>query len=510
MPRNMKRPSRRHAAIATLAGTGASTAITVAQAFVLIPLALGALGTPLYGAWLAASELLVFVQSLDLGIPNLLTQRIGAALGRRDHVAAAKWASTGLVLTTLLAAGLSAAAVVVAPAIAGWAQVDDTAADSFIMAFRVAAVGSSLLLIYNAVLSIARGTQRVVIVNVGQVAGAISGLVTAVVLLQLHFGIWALALGLVVRALVCAVAAGLFLVRAIAGGLLIPETPSRMIVREIVTLLPPLAGASAAYLLANNTEVVLVATLFGPAAAAVYGLTKRAADGIRNLLDAIAWAVYGGFAHLVTAEDRHRARVVLRDILWFRLGIASVAGTILVAVNEPFVRLLFGAEHFGGFWLTAGFALQMIVAGQAFLANYLYRAAGGVTHGSYLLMADAVARVVAMTGGLVLAGLAGAPFAAIAVSAVSLAVVTRRLEAALPAHAILVPRVSAVRRAVPLTLFGCGLAVGAVGVPASWPAVGAVVGSLAGVGALSIWVLLPPGSYGRSFLQWNRASTSPP
>src|SRR5215210_4877473 len=73
--------SRRRAALTTLFGTGATVAVTVAQAFVLIPLSLLHLGTHLYGAWLGAFELLIWLQLLDMGIPNLMTQRIGAAVG---------------------------------------------------------------------------------------------------------------------------------------------------------------------------------------------------------------------------------------------------------------------------------------------------------------------------------------------------------------------------------------------------------------------------------------------
>ena len=66
------------------------------------------------------------------------------------------------------------------------------------------------------------------------------------------------------------------------------------VLRDMATLAPSMAGANAGYLLANYTEVMLVNTMFGPVAAAVYALTRRAMDGVRSLLESIAWAVYGG------------------------------------------------------------------------------------------------------------------------------------------------------------------------------------------------------------------------
>src|SRR6187455_2754593 len=106
--------------MATLVGHGATVGITVVQAFVLIPLCLSALGAQLYGAWVAASELLNWIQLLDIGIPYLLTQRVGAALGRGDRADAARWSATGLMLLSGVAVCLWAVATAGAPFAATW------------------------------------------------------------------------------------------------------------------------------------------------------------------------------------------------------------------------------------------------------------------------------------------------------------------------------------------------------------------------------------------------------
>jgi O-antigen/teichoic acid export membrane protein len=404
-----------------------------------------------------------------------------------------------------LAVLLGAIAILAAPAIAAWARVERQEAGAFIGAFRLGVIGSVLLMIYNGILAAARGTQMTGVVNVGQVSGAAAGLVASIVLLQAGYGLWALALGILVRGLVCAASAAVFLLTIMRQDLLRMAAPSAAVLREILALAPPLAGASAGYLLANNSEVVLVTTFFGPTAAAIYGLTRRAADGVRHLIDAIAWAVYGAFAHLVTADDRHRARAVAADVLWSRFGIASVAGAVLVAINEPFVTLLFGAEHFGGVALTVGFALHMMLGGQAFLANYLYRAAGGVRDGAWLLLADAVGRVIAMTLALLAVGLVGAPFAAVAVSVAALVVVRRRLDAAVPAGLEPPHRLTAIQRATPFVVFGAGLALGYIGVPATWRVVGGMAALMGAAGTVAVLLALPRESYGRTFIPWKRA-----
>ena len=500
----MQRQSRRRAALTTLGGTGATVAITIAQAFLLIPLCLTYLGTHLYGAWLGASELLIWLQILDMGIPNLMTQRIGASVGQNDDGAVARWSATGLWVLAAIGTALAAVAMLSAPLVRVWAQVPASEADAFTGSFRLGAIASAMVLWYHGVLGISRGVQMTGVVNACQVAAAASGLVVAAVLLLGGFGVWSLAFGLLARGLISLVGAGVFLITAHKAAGLRLERPSMPVLREMVALAPSLGGANAGYLLANNSEVLLVTTMFGPVAAAVYSLTRRAMDGVRALLESIAWAVYGGFAHLVTAADRHRARAVLHEILALRLGAACVCGAVVLAVNEPFVTLLFGPENFGGIWLTAGFAAQMIVGGQTFLANYLFRAAGRVREGSILLAAEAMARVGAVLAGLTIAGLAGAPWMAVGVTSVALVVTLRRLERELPPSGTPPGRPTAGGWLAPYLVFMFGLTIAIMRVPASWAWFISTAAAVMAFGAAVFWWLLPRSVVEGSLMRWLR------
>jgi O-antigen/teichoic acid export membrane protein len=499
------RESRRRAALATLAGNSITVTITIAQAVVLIPLCLHALGAHLYGAWLGASELLVWIQMLDGGIPNLLTQRVGAAIGRGDRADAARWSVTGLLMVVVIGGLLAIAGIVAAPFVVRWAQVAAADVPTFIACFRVGAAASALLLFANGFVGIARGVQRTEITSSAQATGALAGLVVSVVLILAGWRLWALAIGLAVRG-ATALGGGLMFSRQNASDVW-RAVPSLATAREIGGLAPSMIAGSVGYVLATNSEIVLVTTVFGPVAAAIYALTRRAIDGLRNLLDSIAFAVNGGFAHLVAAADRHRARVVLHEMLWIRLALASLAGAVAIAVNRTFVTLLFGPAQFGGVWLTAAFVAQMVIGGQSFLANYLLRAAGEVRQGCWLLAAEAAARVAAIAVGLQVFGLIGAPALALVVSTAGLFVNWRRLARTLPPQR----GAAAVRRvfdeASPLAVLAFGLFVGSLGAPLSWIAFFVVGAAVGGVGLLLLWYTRPaPSSDGVALLRWGRVA----
>jgi O-antigen/teichoic acid export membrane protein len=227
---------------------------------------------------------------------------------------------------------------------------------------------------------------------------------------------------------------------------------------------------------------------------------------LRNLLDSIAFAVNGGFAHLVAAADRHRARVVLHEMLWIRLALASLAGAIAIAVNRPFVTLLFGSAQFGGVWLTAAFVAQMVIGGQSFLANYLLRAAGQVRQGSWLLAAEAAARAGGIAVGLQVFGLIGAPLSTAVVSAVGLLVNLRRLGRTLPPGRSGAFTRRAVSDVAPVVVLAVGIIVGLSALPLSWLTffgAGAAVGV---AGAFVLWAAQPAASEeGVALLRWIRS-----
>src|SRR5947209_4163631 len=94
--------SRRTAALVNLCGSTANTLVVAVQAVILIPLYLHFVGNRLYGAWLASGDILVWLQVFDLGLPNLLIQRIGAADGAGDDETIGEYLATGAVSLLLL------------------------------------------------------------------------------------------------------------------------------------------------------------------------------------------------------------------------------------------------------------------------------------------------------------------------------------------------------------------------------------------------------------------------
>jgi O-antigen/teichoic acid export membrane protein len=494
----MRQPSRRLAARANFIGNVATILISAGQAVLLMPLCVEQLGTRVYGAWLGATELLAWIQLLDFGIPNLMAQRIGAAIGKGDHAECGRWFATGLAMIGVIAGVLLCAGLFLGPVVTQWADVPHAESSRFTVCFRVGVAANVVLLLFNTFVSLAWGFQRTGFVNLASVLGASVGLMVSVTLLVGGWGLWALAAGLAVRAAIVMLAGLVF-----AAGLLrrreLTLTLDHPVFDEVLSLLPPMTAANVGYLLAHHSEIVLVTTVFGPAIALIYAVTRRVADGLRSLLDSIAWAVYGGFAHLAS-DDRQRAREVLTEILSLRFAAACLCAAVYVAVNEGFVTLLFGPENFGGVSLTVAFAVQMIAGGQSFLINYLYRAAGRVREGSWWLAGEAAVRVSTVFLALRAGWLAAPPVAATLTASAVGVVIFGRLKAILPANQ---ESGGETRRSVgALAVLAVGIAIAIRQPEPSWTAVVVTAALLIAAGGALLLGMQPAESRVRFLSAW--------
>src|SRR5579863_3122195 len=93
---------------AVLSG-GVALVVSSAITLLSLPLAVGYLGAERYGVWATITTTAVWINLLDLGIANTLTNKVSHAYARNDKQYAARFLTNALVLTSAMA-GLAAIA----------------------------------------------------------------------------------------------------------------------------------------------------------------------------------------------------------------------------------------------------------------------------------------------------------------------------------------------------------------------------------------------------------------
>lgn len=410
--------SRRHATLATLVGTSSATLIVSLQAVVLIPLYLRAVGPQLYGAWLGSGDFLVWMQILDFGLPNLMIQRIGAAHGAGNSKAVGEYFAAGVVTMALVALVIGLAAFALSFFLPGWMGLAGAPARLLQQCFLVGVVAGAAQLFCNSVVGFARGVQNTGFMNGVTVVSALAGFAVSLVLVLAGWGLWSVALGLAARAAVTVAGSGVFTMRELQSELRRSFRVRRAVLAEFLRNVPSTALGGLGYALMNQSETALVAIFLRPELAVVLNLTRKALDVARGLVDSIAAATYGGFAHITTSGQRHRVLQVHAEISALRLSLAVALAAAYMAVNASLLAVWVGAAQYGGPLLTILVAFQFIVVGQSYLANNLYRAVGRVQHGSLALAAESLVRLPLILALLLWLGLPGIPLAGLVTGAV--------------------------------------------------------------------------------------------
>jgi len=485
--------SRRRAAISTMLGTSTSTVILAVQAIVLIPLYINAIGPRLYGAWLGSGDILVWLQAFDLGLPNLLIQRVGAAHGRGDRTTASEYFASAMIVMTGIAVAVGVAAVCASGYVPHAMGVSGGEAATLHRCFAVAAAGAALNLFTNGIVGFSRGIQETTFLNIVSTVAAIFGFAVSAVLVLSGAGLWAVSLGLVTRSVIVFAGALTFVAVHFRRGGLRSCRPRAQMLHELFAVLPVTAIGGVGYSMMTQSELFIVASCLRPELAVVLGVTRKLLEFARALIDTIAFASYGGIAHLVSSSDRHRILSAHAEVTTLRTTLAITGAATYMAINGSLVRLWVGEAQYGGPMLTILFALQFIAVGGAFLANYLYRALGPVVRGSLALAVESAIRVPLMIGLVLVIGLPGIPVAGI-LTGTAFALLTHRWTVAkVAAFAPLYPRTPRHVWVVRACILTAGAAAGLLVTWRSWPGVaaaGIVAAVLGGLVLLAIDPLL--------------------
>ena len=381
---------RRRSALATLAGSSATTVVAGLQSLVLLPLYLDVLGPRLYGAWLATGEVLVWMLALDFGIPNLLIQRTGASLAAGDKKSIGAHFSASALVLTAVAAVLCAVAWFAAPLVSGLFGVGDSGLAG---ALRLGAIAVSISIVANALVGLSRGLQDTSLVQGFVFVGTVLGFGVTAWMMMAGFGLESIAYGLLARAAATMAGGLVFLWVRVDRAILGAVRPTSAAFQDIGRHCPSLFAAGLSYALMNNSMVTLAALMFRPETAAVVGITRKAADLARGVLDMIGHASYGGFAHLFAERDAPKSARVYRELVATYFVAAVALLSAYVAVNSTFIANWVGSEMFGGFALTAALAVATALGGWSYLQASLLRSIGLHRDSSRVLLVECGSRL---------------------------------------------------------------------------------------------------------------------
>jgi O-antigen/teichoic acid export membrane protein len=408
------------------------------------------------------------MQALDLGLPNLMIQKIGAAHAQGDSKKVGEWFAAGTVILGLVSLVIIFIGTLCSFFLPSWMGLVGGEAKQLQSCFFVGTIATAVIMFNNSFVGYSRGIQNTIFMNGVVLVSAVVGLIISLILVLAGFGLWSVTFGLVSRAIVSFAGSLIFFIKFYPKQHRVHLKLRKPILMEFAVVAPATGLGGLSHAVMNNSETALVAIIIRPEVAAIFNLTRKAVDVAGSVVNTIGYASYGGFSHLLGSDQRARALAVHGEIIALQLSLSVAAAAAYVAVNASLVSVWITQNQYGGFLLTVLMAVQLIMVSRSYLINYLYRASGPVVKGSLALFVESAVRVPLMIGLLVWLGLPGIPVAAIITATISAAIVYRWTIDDLSVFAKPVHAFSPRTLLVQVLVFGVGAAVGFFIFKPSW------------------------------------------
>src|ERR1051326_717108 len=384
--------SRSGRALGGLIADYLGTTSSVAVSFLVTPIIVSLLGAPMYGFWIAASQIIMWLNLLDGGIGINLMKTI-AAHKDNDPVrvqratASTFWCYIAIALATL-AIGFS-----ISPRIVGWTHVAARDAASAKATFLIGVITASLTLVAVPTFYVLlQGYQRLALFN-----SIITGVNTVALLCGVGFvwagfGVVGMALGQLISTCIGSIIA-FWSARKVFRFSVAWHHVNLAEVREAGGFAAFFGMSKLAFFTSNYSDGFLIAAFISTSAVTVFVLSQKLATTAFAFVAKIGSVTMPGLAEMFGHGDfaaLQRATIRLTRILT-RVGLLSAA--MIVTLNHRFVDAWTGDVTFGGIALTVLFAYGVfrdsIVRN---LSSFLF-AAGEVRMWGILSAFEAAAKV---------------------------------------------------------------------------------------------------------------------
>ena len=339
----------------------AATFATVLVGLWLTPFTLRFLDREEYGIFALASDLLMWLGLLDIGITAGLGVQAAQLSGKPDAERLNRLASTAfftqnlIVLVVLVAGGAMAAAV---PHFFPVRQ-DLHRTTSALVAMLV--LGSAIGFSTKTFSALLVANQQIYIDNLLGLALLAIRTVLTVVLLKKGWGLYSLAFANLAATIITSLMAVWRTYRLLPGLQIRRVLASWDVLKSLGSLGIWFSLGGVAGIVITSLDRVVAAKLISIETVTTLSLTGRVYALFAGLLDQITNTARPMLGQLLGQNKIAEAHRIYRHLFKLSTGFAVIAAFSLWAGNEPFVTRWVGAQNFGGPMLSMALALNLIV-----------------------------------------------------------------------------------------------------------------------------------------------------
>jgi len=293
--------------------------ISIFNGILIIPLYLHYIDSSLYGAWLATGNILTWITVVDPGVGDVLLQKVAFAIGKNDKKEIGAAIASGI----LISVGLFVLSVTIGYTfsffIGDLANINKLYRDDIISAFRIALWGTAFGLLADTFRNIVLAYQKTKLNGMFLYSVIVIAIILNIVLLILHFGVFALAYAALFRGLATF---GYSLVLTI---LLIKKNHvhlqfQRTYFKSFSKIFAFTFSSRLFETVASNIDLILVARYLGTNAVTVLDLSRRPLKLATGLANNVTISMLPSLPHLFGSGQTEKIRATIiriwTTVLW--------------------------------------------------------------------------------------------------------------------------------------------------------------------------------------------------
>jgi O-antigen/teichoic acid export membrane protein len=330
MPGNKNNHSRKKTTLWNFLFLNVGFVISIFNGILIIPLYLHYIDSSMYGAWLATGNILTWITVVDPGVGDVLLQKVAFAIGKDDKKEIGVAIASGI----LISAGLFILSVIIGYSfsffIGDIAKINPLYRADIISSFRIALWGTAFGLLADTFRNIVLAYQKTKVNGMFLYSVIVLAIILNIVLLILHFGVFALAYAALFRGVATF---GYSLVLTI---LLIKKNKVHLkfqpaYFKSFSKIFAFTFSSRLFETIATNIDLILVSRYLGSASVTVLDLSRRPLKLVSNLANNVTISMLPALPHLFGSGQMEKIRVTVMRIwitvLW--ISCFLIAGFIL-------------------------------------------------------------------------------------------------------------------------------------------------------------------------------------
>jgi O-antigen/teichoic acid export membrane protein len=339
----------------------AATLATIMVGLWLTPFTLRFLDRQEYGIFALASDLLMWLGLLDIGITAGLGVQAAQLSGRPDSERLNRLASTAFFTQNLIVLVVLIVGGAIAVGFPHFFPVRQDLQHTTSMLMAVLVLSSAIGFSTKTFSALLVANQQIHIDNLLRLALVVIRTVLTVVFLKKGWGLYSLAVASLAATLITSMMAVWRTYRLLPGLQIRWVLASWDVLKSLGSLGIWFSLGGVAGIVITSLDRVVAAKLISVETVTTLSLTGRVYALFAGLLDQITNTARPMLGQMLGQQKTAEAQRVYRHLFKLSTGIAVIAAFSLWAGNEPFVTRWVGAQNFGGPMLSMALALNLIV-----------------------------------------------------------------------------------------------------------------------------------------------------